>query len=502
MYSCPSCAAPLDEDGICPACGALSRGFFGKLDLGRPQIALAVTRGLDFYRLLNVASDADIRTIARRYRQLRVLFPDDPRHLAAEPARKLSLLEHAGRVLTDPNLRQIYDELRARPHGDMAIAVMRCSACSAPLPPETSSCSYCGTPRPPEHAAPLAPPPEPGPPAAEPIDYYAMLGLTPNHLGQDNDSPLQIDPVARRLIGPASAALQNQKNEAPSVSDIDLAALTRQREVLLNSKLPAEGREARADEYEVARRILRKESRRARYDALLVAFRQGKLAGGRLDSLRQLQDEVRAEIAEERGIPLAAPEAEALLQQSLGYLEAGMPREASGLLRQIVIALPEDPRAHIAYVRALINSGDPLDLGAHALRQVLNSVEKAESSGSAIEGGPAISALCRGLLARDAGDTKTAEIELQHSARLDPQLGAAWRALMALALTRGAIEDGLSYCRRALAINRRDERALTMAVAGCLRAGRRDNAYDFAAQIAAIRGNGWTAEKVLAELGF
>src|SRR5512145_1174659 len=100
-HPCPSCAAPLDEEGICTSCGALARGFFRGLDLGPPQIAQAVANGLDFYRLLGVAPDADVRAVARRYRQLRVLFPDDPSGLAAEPARRLALLERAGRVLTD-----------------------------------------------------------------------------------------------------------------------------------------------------------------------------------------------------------------------------------------------------------------------------------------------------------------------------------------------------------------------------------------------------------------
>ena len=113
MHPCPSCAAPLDEEGICTSCGALARGFFRGLDLGTPQIAAAVAKGLDFYQLLGVAPDADVRAVARRYRQLRVLFPDDPSGLAAAPARRLALLEHAGRVLTDPRLRQIYEQLRA-----------------------------------------------------------------------------------------------------------------------------------------------------------------------------------------------------------------------------------------------------------------------------------------------------------------------------------------------------------------------------------------------------
>src|SRR5215212_10883441 len=112
MHPCPSCAAPLDEEGICISCGALARGFFRGLDLGTPAIAAAVANGLDFYQLLGVAPEADIRTVARRYRQLRVLFPDDPSSLATAPARRLALLEVAGRVLTDPQLRRTYDQLR------------------------------------------------------------------------------------------------------------------------------------------------------------------------------------------------------------------------------------------------------------------------------------------------------------------------------------------------------------------------------------------------------
>ena len=107
MHPCPSCAAPLDEEGICTSCGALARGFFRGLDLGTPQIAAAVAKGLDFYQLLGVAPAADVRTIARRYRQLRVLFPDDPSSLAAAPARRLALLEHAGlyeRLTAEENL--------------------------------------------------------------------------------------------------------------------------------------------------------------------------------------------------------------------------------------------------------------------------------------------------------------------------------------------------------------------------------------------------------------
>src|SRR5882672_5381001 len=136
MHSCPSCAAPLDDEGVCTSCGALSRGFFRGLDLGAPQIAAAVAQGLDFYRLLGVPPAADVRSVARRYRQLRVLFPDDPSGLASEPARRLALLEQAGRVLTDPRLRRIYDELRVSVGARVTNAVLRCAGCAAPLPPD------------------------------------------------------------------------------------------------------------------------------------------------------------------------------------------------------------------------------------------------------------------------------------------------------------------------------------------------------------------------------
>jgi hypothetical protein len=39
-----------------------------------------------------------------------------------------------------------------------------------------------------------------------------------------------------------------------------------------------------------------------------------------------------------------------------------------------------------------------------------------------------------------------------------------------------------------------------MATAACLRIGRRDQAREAAAQIARLRGKGWTAEAVLREL--
>ncbi len=527
MHSCPSCAAPLDEEGICTSCGALARGFFRGLDLGPPQIAAAVVNGLDFYQLLGVAPEADVRSVARRYRQLRVLFPDDPSSLAPAPARRLALLEHAGRVLTDPRLRQIYEELRNSDLGSAASgevaainAVLRCVGCAAPLPAEAIRCMFCGTPRPVEVQAPAAPI-ESGPPPTEPVDYYALLGLTAEHLipplaGPSGNFQPGAGVAALHRLGHAGNPPLALQAGPPSREDIDAAALALERKILLASGYTPEERESRLAEIEIARRILRDEQRRSTYDMLLLGFRQGLLRGGRLESLSHLQGLARADMAEERGEQLSSGEGAALLKQGLGYLSARLPREALDPLRRAVAALPRSPEAHAAYARAILDSDDPLVLGSHLLRQALHSLDTLEMLRAADARGPAesrpflelrgshreaLAAMCRGLLARDEGDAVAAQAELQRAAGLDSQLAPAWRGLAALALARRATEEALGYCGRALAIDRWDERALTLAVGACLRAGSRANAREFAAQIAAARGEGWSAEAVLQELG-
>ncbi|MFL5803813.1 MAG: DnaJ domain-containing protein, partial [Roseiflexaceae bacterium] len=444
MHPCPSCGAPLDDEGICTACGALARGFFRGLDLGAPQLAQAVARGLDFYRLLGVDPDVDTRTIARRYRQLRVYFPDDPSDLAPAPARKLELLEVAGRALTDPKLRRIYDELHSGNAADLRNEAQRCSSCAAPLPADVGRCPFCGTQRPAEPVLPASPPPPTpdSPPPAEPVDYYSLLGLTPQHL-------LVLDPSAQphppaspgsfRRLGMVTGASAGP----PKPEDVDAVALPRQRQILLAPGLSQQERDARVMELEIARRILRDEGWRSQYDALLCNFQQGQLAGGRLDTLRHLQDQARAEIAEERGEQLSETEGTALLKQGLGYLEAGMPREAVAPLRRAVAALPRVAEAHAAYARAILASDDPLSLGGHALRLALTSLDAAVALGMADEQAPALAALCGGLLARDTGNAAGAERELRAAVGHDSRLGAAWRALAALALARGATEEAL-----------------------------------------------------------
>jgi len=506
MHPCPSCAAPLDREGICTSCGALTRGYFRGLDLGAPQLATAVANGLDFYLLLGVDPAADVRSIARRYRQLRVLFPDDPSNLAPEPARRLELLELAGRALTDPRLRQTYDQLRS---GVAAVTnqVLRCSGCAAPLPPDAARCAFCGTPRPHSPQAPAAPP-DSGPPAAEPIDYYSMLGVTAEHL-----MPALSPTVASfqpSVAGAALAALDwagysgnlplAPHGGPPTAADIDAAALARERQILLTPGYTPEERDERVNEIEIARLILRDAPRRSHYDMLLLDFRQGLYGGGRLDTLRHLQDLARADLAESRGEQISNEAAAALLKQGLGYLDARLPRAAIDPLRRAVAALPRSVEAQQAYVRALLESDDPLALGGYALRQVLKSLETLAELGVTNQHQAALAALCRGLLARDNGESEMGAAELQRAVDLDDRLAPAWRGLAALAFSRGATEAGLGFCHRALALDPRDERGLLMLIGACLRAGQHPQAREAATQVAALRGEEWTADTVLREL--
>jgi tetratricopeptide (TPR) repeat protein len=111
-----------------------------------------------------------------------------------------------------------------------------------------------------------------------------------------------------------------------------------------------------------------------------------------------------------------------------------------------------------------------------------------------------LAALCQRLLARDAGDTELAARELGRAVAIDSGLGLAWRGLAALALGRGDAEEAINHCRRAQAIDPRDERALFMVAGACLRSARHAEAYEATAQVAALRGDTWTADMVLREL--
>jgi tetratricopeptide (TPR) repeat protein len=488
---------------MCTSCGALTRGLFRGLDLGTPQLARAVANGLDFYLLLGVPNDADTRTIARRFRQLRVLFPDDPRHLAPEPARRLELLELAGRTLTDPRLRATYDDLRAGSAADLKNTAQRCAGCAAPLPQEATRCSFCGTPRPPAPQPPDAPPSDAGPPPSEPVDYYAVLGLNAVHLLDPASSRSSFGGFGGGLLGIASRAADAPllPEGPPSPADVDAACLERQKAILLMPGYTPAERDARMDELEMARRILRDERRRAQYDMLLVHFRQGLYGAGRLDGLRHLQDLVRADMAEERGEAPPLEQGMALLKQGQGFLDARLPREALEPLRRAVAALPQSAEAHATYVRATLAADDPLALGGHALRMLERSLDALANLQPATPQQQAIATLCQGLIARDDGQAATARAHIQQAVALDPQLAPAWRGLAALALSRGDLPDAVASCQRAIALDARDEHALLMLGATLLRGGRRHEARDVAAQLAALRADGSSAESILREIG-
>ena len=498
MQHCPSCAAPLDAEGVCTSCGALSRGFFRGLDLGPPQIAAAVARGLDFYRLLEVAPDADTHTIARRYRRLRVLFPDNPQRLAPEMARRLELLEIAGRVLTDPTMRRPYDDLRAGGNAGTELGVLRCPACAAPLPQDAHACQYCGTARPATSQPPAAPP-DSGPLPADPIDYYALIGLTAEHLGL---TPQQAQrPTSGERYRYSSYTPPATFARPPTPDEVDAAAYERQRAALIGAGIDTAERERRFEELEIARRILRDDRRRPQYDALLQAFGKGLIDRGRIEALHQIQEAVLADMRAAQNQPSGHDQSEELLRQAQGFLAGSMPRDALPLLRKALAVDTPHPSAHRLFVQAALASDDPLHLGGHVLRQILRSIAASSNTGESATDDASLSALCNGLLAREEGHDAQAEVHLYAAVSQNPRLSAGWRALAALALARGEHDRSIAHAQRAVAINPRDEPALLLITAACIQARRRDQARDAAAQIARIRGGEWQIDTILHEVG-
>lgn len=112
MTTCPNCAAPLSLEGVCTSCGAVARGFYRELDLGRLDLAQAVDQGLDYYLLLQLTPAASPGEIQAAYSSRRLLFPGDTSRLEQSQRRHFELVEQAWYVLGDPARRQRYDELR------------------------------------------------------------------------------------------------------------------------------------------------------------------------------------------------------------------------------------------------------------------------------------------------------------------------------------------------------------------------------------------------------
>src|SRR6478752_10249972 len=101
----------------------------------------------DFYAILGVSSDADAATIKKTYRKLaRKLHPDQNAGDTAAEA-KFKEIGEAYSVLSDPEQRQQYDQLRAMTRGG---ARFTAGAAGRPAASRTSSaaCSAAVTPAP------------------------------------------------------------------------------------------------------------------------------------------------------------------------------------------------------------------------------------------------------------------------------------------------------------------------------------------------------------------
>jgi tetratricopeptide (TPR) repeat protein len=457
------------------------------MDLGRPQIAAAVARGLDFYTLLEVDRAADTHTIARRYRRLRAIFPDDPSRLKPDVARRLELLEVAGRVLTDPSLRQIYEELRSG-SATPTTEVIRCSACAAPLTANATRCSFCGTAvntTPMQASPPMASPP----PDIEIHDYYALLGVIDDHLHPA--PPISFNTNYGSLL--SEREYEPRTPRPPTPEEVDTGALERMRSMLLQRGVSKEQHQQREQQLEVARRILRSDRLRPQYDALLMNIRQGKVGPQILEALHALEEQVRAEMLAEQGPQrIDSNQSERLIGQAEGLIKAGLPRDALPLLRQILRTANPPIKAHHLFAQATLASDDPLALGGMLLEQVKASLEASQAE-------PGLIALCKGLIARERGQAQQAATELLQAITLSPHLGVAWRGLAALALSCNQPEQALGYARQAAQIDRQDERPLLLIIAAAQKLHRRNEANEAAAQIAQIRGSDWDAASVLRE---
>jgi hypothetical protein len=287
----------------------------------------------------------------------------------------------------------------------------------------------------------------------------------------------------------------------PRSEDVDEAANTRQHALLLAPGLPAAEREARLDEIDIARRILRDERRRVVYDALLRDFAQGRLGAGRLDALQVLQDTVRAELREERGGG-HGNDAPALLRQAQGLLAGGMALDALPLVRRAQSAGLDTPELYRTYIRAIQAAGDPLALGSYQIRQALVAFDALERHGALPEHAPGQRLFWAALLARQEGDLARAHSLLQAAAKqgCGPDL-PAWKALAAIALHADQPRDAIAYCQRALANGQDREAVLLLLAAACLRTGQRAQAHEVASQVATLRGGSWSPVGVLHEIG-
>jgi tetratricopeptide (TPR) repeat protein len=341
---------------------------------------------------------------------------------------------------------------------------LKCPACSAPYSPGQKVCGFCNTPLP---QSPDATPVAEGSASdgtEELVDYYALIGLTPA--------------------------------EAPTLIEIERAALQAQQRHLLNQFLSQEERQKLTDQIEIARWILTDDQSRREYDGLLLMLRNGIFNDKHLGTLGELQQRAQRELglSDEQTTP------QELLQQGIGYQTLGMHQEAVAVLKRAVEAMPDSAETNYRYARALLSAENPLSMGGHHLRQAATSFKAAAILDASLLNAAAYEKLCRGLLARSEGNLEQAQQDLQHATRMDATLGIGWLALASLALRQHNHKAVLGYCLRALQCNAQDEQAYLMLVASCWRAGEHDRAYDAASRVAKLRGSDWDAPRVLQEI--
>lgn len=333
-------------------------------------------------------------------------------------------------------------------------------------------------------------------PLALPIDYYELLGLTPAHLLPPPPRPMH---ATRRIDERVHFDERLEPPRPPSSWEVDQAALRCEQTVRRMATLSAGERDVRLNEIELARRILGDEQHRRRYDMILLTWRQGLRGADRHRALRHLQEEVWAAIQLERGERLDVDEQAALLRRGQDALMREQYDEAIRLLGLARTAQPDALMAHYDYARALLRREDPLVLPVFPIKQAIDALESVCRLDGHQPRAQALLAFCRGLLDRDAGRAEAAQAWFKRAVQADGQLGVAWRALAVGALQSERYDDALAHCRRALAIDARDERTLLIAAAACLRQDRRAHALEVATVIAGLRGAPWTAERVLSE---
>jgi predicted Zn-dependent protease len=300
------------------------------------------------------------------------------------------------------------------------------------------------------------------------VDYYDVLHLAPSAL-----APLT----------PAS---------------VDLAASQRAQETLRQPHVSPALRAQRLSDIEFARRILGDEARRQRYDALVADLKAGQGGPERLNALRQLQEEVSAEI-QRGGIQFSA-EGYAKLRDGQTALKQGRVREALDLLREAAAALPDDGEAQFVFARAILSSDDPLALGSHRLHELHAALEQLQRVDPQYPSLDSLRLFVDALIARDEGNGYVAEQKFRSALAYDPQLAMAWRGIAVVALHGGDPQVAIDAAQRAASLDPHDERAWLLVIAAGQNLGRHRAVREAAGQVATLRGAGWNVERVLREM--